>query len=259
VPGQPVELFHTDEGDGPPVLLVHGWTCDSHDWIFQFEAFRSQHRVIAADLRGHGRSQSPEDGYDPHTFAADLAALLRALDCGPVVAVGHSLGGLVVAGLAVEHPELVRATVAVDPAYGVDEDTTRLLEGLLAQLGDRSGNVRVAEVLGAAEPNTPGWLREWHRRRTVGSDPSIVRDTLYGIYFQDDEFGRRRSTEEFLTGRTSPVRAFHRFPHMAEWERGTMKNPDSHVIGWEGAGHWLHQERPAEFNQLVLDWIANLH
>lgn len=112
-------LFYTDDGAGPPVLLVHGWSCDSHDWSWQFEAFSEHHRVIAADNRGHGRSSVTTDGYRPRTFAADLARLVQSLDAGPVVAIGHSLGGVIVSALAVEHPELVRAVVAVDPAYAI--------------------------------------------------------------------------------------------------------------------------------------------
>ena len=257
-PLAPDDLFFTDEGTGSPVLLVHGWTCDSHDWVLQYDAFTARHRVIAADLRGHGRSAVPADGYDPHTFAADLAHLVEQLGCGPVIAVGHSLGGLVVAALAVEHPEVVRASVAVDPAYGVDAPTGQLLSGLLPQLGSRAGNVVVADVLGAAEPNTPAWLRQWHRRRTIGCPPAVVRDTLHGIYFAPDQFGMRAETEAFLARRRSPVLTFHRFPAMARWEEQQLVDEYSHAIGWEGAGHWLHQERPAEFNQLTLDWIAGL-
>ena len=48
-----VELFFTDEGKGTPVLFVHGWACDSNDWIWQIASFMSNHRVIAVDLRGH--------------------------------------------------------------------------------------------------------------------------------------------------------------------------------------------------------------
>jgi pimeloyl-ACP methyl ester carboxylesterase len=254
----PIELFHTDEGNGPPIVLVHGWTCDSHDWAFQFNEFTASHRVIAPDLRGHGRSPVPADGYDPHVFASDIAALVHRLGCGPVVAVGHSLGGLVVAALAVEHPDLVRATVAVDPAYGIDDATRAAITSWLPELGTAAGNEFVSQVLLAAEPSTPVWLRAWHRRRVLGNPPSVVRDTLRGIYVQDDQFGVRAQTEAFLSGRDSPVLAIHRFPDMARWEEQTFRHQYSHAIGWEGAGHWLHQERPAEFNRLTLDWIAGL-
>ena len=58
-----VQLFLTDEGTGgPPMLFVHGYTCDSHDWSWQLPHFVAKHRVIVVDLRGHGRSSTPEGG-----------------------------------------------------------------------------------------------------------------------------------------------------------------------------------------------------
>ena len=65
-----VRLFFTDEGEGdPPILMVHGFSCDGHDWMWQIPHFAARHRVIVVDLRGHGRSSVPEDGYEPKQFA----------------------------------------------------------------------------------------------------------------------------------------------------------------------------------------------
>src|SRR5215470_6266999 len=112
-----VRLFYTDEGSGDPALVfVHGFACDSHDWSWQLPHFREKHRVVAVDLRGHGRSSAPDQGYGAVDLAGDVAALLRQLSFGPVVAVGHSLGASVVSGLAVEHADLVSGLVCVDPA-----------------------------------------------------------------------------------------------------------------------------------------------
>jgi pimeloyl-ACP methyl ester carboxylesterase len=86
-------LFYTDEGAGEPLLLVHGWTCDSNDYLWQVAHFRATRRVIAPDLRGHGRSAVLPDGYDARTFARDLVELLDLLGVATCVAVGHSLAG----------------------------------------------------------------------------------------------------------------------------------------------------------------------
>ena len=79
-----VDLFYTDDGAGdPPLLFVHGYSCDSHDWSWQLPHFVDRHRVIAVDNRGHGRSSVPETGYDHLDFAGDLANFLDDLGCGP--------------------------------------------------------------------------------------------------------------------------------------------------------------------------------
>ena len=105
-----VRLFFTDEGAGnPPILFIHGYSCDSHDWMWQLPHFTAGHRVITVDLRGHGRSSVPESNPDPRTLAKDVAGLIGQIGCGPVVAIGHSLGGLIASVLAVENPNLVQA------------------------------------------------------------------------------------------------------------------------------------------------------
>jgi pimeloyl-ACP methyl ester carboxylesterase len=255
-----VTLFFTDEGDAAasPLLLVHGWTCDAHDWCFQFDDLEARHRVIAVDLRGHGRSSSPPGGYDPHVLAADLAGLLELLNTGPVVAVGHSLGALIVAALAVEHPSLVRATVAVDPAYGVGAERAAHLPVLRAALEEPDGLVRLTHVLAQSEPSAAPWLRQWHRRRVLGGDLDVVREVMRGMYFAADQFGLRQQTESFLAGGSAPTLAFHRDAEMAAWQAALPGSEQDDVVHWPGAGHWLQQERPAEFNRELIRWVASL-
>ncbi|MFW6690924.1 alpha/beta fold hydrolase [Streptomyces sp. MAR4 CNX-425] len=109
-----VELCVRDSGAGPAVLLLHGTTASLGVWDAVVERLGPAVRTVAVDQRGHGRSGKPADGYDAAAYTADLRALIRALDCGPVVAVGHSLGARNAVVLAAEHPELVAGVVAVD-------------------------------------------------------------------------------------------------------------------------------------------------
>lgn len=253
-----VDMFFTDDGDGPPVLLVHGWTCDSHDWVFQIDAFAERHRVIAVDLRGHGRSSAPVSDYTAQRYAADIALLLERLDVDPVVVVGHSLGGSVAAVLAVEYPALVRAMVAVEPAYGQPQAGIEWMREMSQQFGDDAGNELATQLQAATEPTAPAWLKTWHRRRGLGMRPGLLAQSFQDMYFSDTDISGQPNTDPYLARRTCPTLAFHRLPDMAEWERGTLTHPASRVVSWEGGGHWLHQDRPVEFNALVLSWIGDL-
>lgn len=253
-----VDMFFTDDGDGPPVLLVHGWTCDSHDWVFQLDAFAERHRVIAVDLRGHGRSSAPASDYTAQRYAADIALLLERLGVDQVVVVGHSLGGSVAAVLAVEYPELVRAMVAVEPAYGQPEAAVEWMREMSAQFGDDAGNELATQLQAATEPLAPAWLRTWHRRRGLGMRPDLLAQSFQDMYFSDTDISGQPRTDAYLARRTCPTLAFHRLPDMAEWERGMLTHAGSRVVSWEGGGHWLHQDRPVEFNALVLSWIGDL-
>ncbi len=78
---QPIEIYYEDHGSGSPVVLIHGWPLNGDAWEKQTAALLAAgHRVITYDRRGFGRSSKPGIGYNYDTFAADLDALLSALD-----------------------------------------------------------------------------------------------------------------------------------------------------------------------------------
>jgi len=90
------ELYLKDWGDGPPVILIHGWPLSSDSWDDQALALvEAGHRVIAYDRRGFGRSEQPAGGYDYDTFADDLADVIEAVDAEDeqIALVGFSMGG----------------------------------------------------------------------------------------------------------------------------------------------------------------------
>ena len=89
----PVELYYEDQGDGQPVVLIHGYPLNGHSWELQTrELLAAGYRVITYDRRGFGRSSKVGTGYDYDTFAADLNTLLETLDLSDVVLVGFSMG-----------------------------------------------------------------------------------------------------------------------------------------------------------------------
>src|SRR5450432_2932351 len=87
----PIEVYYEDHGSGSPVVLIHGWPLSGASWEKQTAALLAAgHRVITYDRRGFGRSSKPATGYNYDTFAADLNAVLSALDLTGVSLVGFS-------------------------------------------------------------------------------------------------------------------------------------------------------------------------
>lgn len=89
----PIELYYEDQGEGQPVVLIHGYPLDGHSWERQTrDLLAAGYRVITYDRRGFGHSSKTATGYDYDTFAADLNTLLETLDLRDVVLVGFSMG-----------------------------------------------------------------------------------------------------------------------------------------------------------------------
>ncbi len=124
-------LAYEEAGRGePPLVFVHGWTCDHTYFAPQIEHFRRDHRTIAVDLRGHGESDKPEQPYTMEGFADDIAWLCGQLGVTKPVVIGHSLGGVVALALAIEHPALPAAIVAIDAPWLPAQNVRDLVPGL---------------------------------------------------------------------------------------------------------------------------------
>jgi non-heme chloroperoxidase len=92
--GLPIELHFTDQGEGQPVVLIHGWPLSGRSWEAQLPALiGAGYRVISYDRRGFGQSSQPWHGYEYDTLAADLAALMDHLDLTDAILIGFSMGG----------------------------------------------------------------------------------------------------------------------------------------------------------------------
>ncbi|GAB3998612.1 alpha/beta fold hydrolase [Nocardioides marmoraquaticus] len=90
----------------PTIVLVHGFALNMDCWHFQRQALRGRHRVVLYDQRSHGRSPRADGNEDIDQLGKDLASVLAQVTSGPVVLVGHSMGGMSVIAFAQDHPRL---------------------------------------------------------------------------------------------------------------------------------------------------------
>jgi pimeloyl-ACP methyl ester carboxylesterase len=249
-------LFFTDEGTGDPLLFVHGYACDSHDWSWQLPHFAERHRVIAVDIRGHGRSSVPDSGYEPVTFASDLAMLIEQLGCGPVVAIGHSLGGVIVSTLAVERPELVQAVVNIDPGYLFPDEWGGLIAPALKTANTTDPVPVVQNRFGSMHtPASPAAMKTWHMRRVAGMPHHVLRQAMAS---GAQGMALMSNSAPYLAQRRCPVLTLWADTGRAAVEVGLFADDRSRVVTFEGSGHWIHQERPAEVNHIIETWLASL-
>lgn len=115
-----VGIYYEEHGDGPALLLSHGYAATCHMWDGQVARFRDRLRIIVWDMRGHGRSDSPEDpaAYSEAHSVADMQALLEHCGAERAIVGGLSLGGVVSLAFYRAHPERVRALLLCDTGPG---------------------------------------------------------------------------------------------------------------------------------------------
>lgn len=145
-----------ESGDGPLMLFFHGITANSGTLAPLASRFSDRFNTIAVDQRGHGLSDKPETGYGADDYADDIAALIRTLDRGPAILVGHSLGARNSAVAAAKYPELVRSVIAIDFTPYIEKEVFDVLEARV------NGGAQTFETLEAVEaylaaryPNIP--------------------------------------------------------------------------------------------------------
>ncbi|MFG1607609.1 alpha/beta fold hydrolase [Actinoplanes sp. NPDC049265] len=112
-------------GDGPPMVLLHGWPQTGRIWRHVMAPLAERYTVVVPDLRGAGASDRPAGGYAKTAQARDMRGVLDALGLsGPAVVAGHDIGAMVAFGWAASRPEEVAALVMLDallPGFGLEE------------------------------------------------------------------------------------------------------------------------------------------
>jgi 2-(acetamidomethylene)succinate hydrolase len=151
-----VTLNVREAGSGPLMLFFHGITANSGTLAPLAMRFSDRFTTIAVDQRGHGLSDKPEGGYEADDFAEDIAALVKTLDRGPAILVGHSLGSRNSVTAAAKYPELVRSVVAMDFTPYIETEVFDALESRV-NAGDQvfKDLATVEAYLAGRYPNIP--------------------------------------------------------------------------------------------------------
>jgi (E)-2-((N-methylformamido)methylene)succinate hydrolase len=169
-------VFET-EGEGPPVVLVHGLGMTRAMWDWQWPALARRFKVVRYDLLGHGDSVKPRDGYTLGRFAGQTAALMDGLGLERAALVGFSLGGLIVQAFALARPDRVTALAVLNAAHDRSEDERAAVLKRVEQAARDGPAATVDAALarwftpgyGAAHPEVLDRVRGW----ILANDPAV--------------------------------------------------------------------------------------
>ncbi|MBC9936501.1 MULTISPECIES: alpha/beta fold hydrolase [unclassified Leucobacter] len=198
------ELYYELRGSGPTLVLIPGASGDAGMFSRAADELARDFRVLTYDRRGNSRSVAPE-GWDTTTVeeqAADVAALIAALDLGPAFVFGNSSGATIALGVALRHPEVLRAVVAHEPPkIGTLPNRDEFLAGLVARMRaaiDRGGYAAAVEdfhgwLVGEGEEDQPEL-----RARVQGNGENWIEREL-GVIDRYDP------AAELIAERTAPL------------------------------------------------------
>ncbi|CAA0106806.1 3-oxoadipate enol-lactonase 2 [Halioglobus japonicus] len=251
------QLHYEMVGDGPALVLIHGNTLDIRMWDEQVAAFAERYRVIRYDMRGFGRSAPPSG--EPYTPADDLAALLTHLGVGHAHILGLSLGGAVAMDFVLAYPEMTDALILAD---------TGLSEFQWQVYGEFSAAVRAEAVDSGVEAARQRWLAGalfapvMERPQVAQRLRQMVDDYSGWHWLNRDSWqpSKPAAIERFESVDTPTLviigeRDLSDFHEIADAVQQRVPGASKAVIA--GVGHISNMEAPAQFNTLVLDFLAD--
>jgi len=235
-----LRVLRDGKGDTTLVLL-HGYGESLMAYRTTFDQLVRRYRVVALDLPGFGLSDKPDRAYDLASYDRRLSDFLRRWVRGPIVIVGHSMGGEVAAQLALSHPDQIVALVLISPAGYA-------LAPLVADAAGMSASTlgwAASAMSSAMPPQDPAWLSEPADRAgyTPASDPAyrlaaerVLRD--FDFTALKERFSEIRQPTLLLWGRRDPTIPF------AVGEQIAAELPCRRFVPLDNLLHRPHESNP---------------
>jgi len=265
-------------GEGPLVLLMHGFPDNACTWTCQLRALADAgYRAVAPFMRGYPPTEIPADErYDAEMLGGDVADLIRALGDGPAYVVGHDWGAVSAHAAMSLHPETIRRAVVIAAGHTATLAPTILYprqvqhifhfwffqQRDLASLAVRANNHAFVDYLWdfwtAGEYDDHDHIAEV--KRTLAIDGATEAALAYYPALLNLPIEHPDIAEKLCCKTTVPTLAvFGAEDPLREMSAGEHVNfsAEYRFETVDGAAHFVHRERPREFNRLLLDWLSS--
>lgn len=250
-------LYYEEDGQGAPLLFIHGLGSSSRDWFAQVPYFAEHYRVLTLDLRGHGRSERTPGPYHIEQFARDVAVFLRKQDAVPANVVGLSMGGMVAFQVAADAPDLVRSLVVANSSAEAELQTWGDVWFYLSRR-------TTVQVLGM---RPVGHIIA--NRLFVKSDQDMLRREFIKRWSTNDKQAYLWSVDAIMGWSifdrlpdidtpTLLVTSEHDYTPVSEKNRIAAKMPCAELTVVEDARHALPVEKPDTFNGILDNFLDRI-
>jgi pimeloyl-ACP methyl ester carboxylesterase len=244
-----VNIYYEVHGEGPPLILTHGYSSTSAMWQGQIAPLSQRHKLVLWDMRGHGQSDYPPDpnAYSEALTVADIAALLDEVGAGSAIVGGLSLGGYMSLAFYRAYPARVRALLIIDTGPGFKKDEAR-----------EAWNRRALDTADRLERDGLFVLKSASRERSTVEhrDAQGLALAARGMLTQRDA-----RVIELLPQIKVPsliVVGADDTPFLAASDYMAAKIPGAKKVVIPQAGHAVNIDQPQAFIDAVLPFLANL-
>ena len=238
------------------VVFIHGWGANVLFWREQVPALKDKARVILVDLPGHGQSDKPKTDYTMDFFAGGVLAVLRDAGAEKATFVGHSMGVPVICRVYAQAPEKAAALVAVDGLLRRTPRTAEQTEEFLALFHAPDYREHTTKFIADMFPD-PGTreLRDWVIAQVLATPQYVLSSAMDGMLKPGQlawDLGQVSIPVLVINARNPRWT-----PEYEAFARSRSAQTDYRII--EGAGHCLMQERPKEFNTVLVSMMERFH
>ncbi len=263
-------LYYEVAGEGHPLVLIHGGLVDRRLWDDQFDVFAQQYKVIRYDMRGYGDSGLLTTDMQPYSLRGDLYALLQWLGIEKTYVMGLSMGGGMAIDFTLTYPEMVDALIPV--AAGVSGFQSKAEDDPVSAAREAAADEAIArhDIPRAVELSLQMWTDG--PRRTAEEVDGAVRERVRAMTTRnsnraDDEHAPPpQRIESPAIARLGEIHVPTLIIIGDQDVRDILIIADILAAGIAGAkkviipgtAHHLNMEKPQEFNQIVLDFLAGL-
>jgi pimeloyl-ACP methyl ester carboxylesterase len=262
-----IDIHYASYGEGPLVVLLHGFPDHEGTFAAQVEDLSRDHRVVTPRLRGFAPTSAPAavESYALPTVAEDIAAIIEHFGSGPAIVVGHDWGGALAQAVALRFPHLVEGLVVLnapvlstfDSVVTNDPEQQALSAYTLPYLQYRPGDDKNLEFV-TRNIRNPDWRRTISRYLDEAPIEGMM--AYYKANYAPPPYRAQKPAGYRFSVPTLIVWGVEEEYFAPSVLDGLTRYFDAPVrlASVPGAGHWVHQDAPGRVNQEIRSWLAML-